>query len=159
MDASGPLLGTADIRAHGSVRLTAVPLLWLLCGAPPQQRDGYGARHRTEKGRSANGQTDRSDHIRRRLGPVDQRRPLLGDAIRLAWLIVRSQRITARATARHFISVGSGVIVFLIALPSQAADTSALRVAHDAARPRRSRARAISSDDSGDARRYGPVRE
>ena len=47
------------------------------------------------------------------MGPVDQRQPLLGYAIRLAWLLVRSQRITARAGVRHFISVGSGVIVLL----------------------------------------------
>src|SRR4029450_301700 len=33
--------------------------------------------------------------------------------------IVRSQCITARAAARHFVKAGSGVIVFLTATPSQ----------------------------------------
>jgi RNA polymerase sigma-70 factor (ECF subfamily) len=47
------------------------------------------------------------------MGPVDQRRPLLGYGIRLARLLVRSQRITARASARHFVRAGSGVIVLL----------------------------------------------
>jgi len=46
-------------------------------------------------------------------GPVDQRRPLLGYAIRIASLIVRSQFIIARASARHVVRAGSGVIVFL----------------------------------------------
>jgi hypothetical protein len=45
-------------------------------------------------------------------GPVDQRRLLLGYAIRIASLIVPSQFI-ACAGARHVVTAGSGVIVFL----------------------------------------------
>jgi 3-oxoacyl-[acyl-carrier protein] reductase len=47
--------------------------------------------------------------------------------------IVRSQFITARATARHFVRAGSGVIVFLTATPSQGvANTSAIGAAYGA---------------------------
>ena len=46
-------------------------------------------------------------------GPVEQRRPLLGYAVRIASLIAPSQFIIARASAQHFVTAGSGVIVFL----------------------------------------------
>jgi NAD(P)-dependent dehydrogenase (short-subunit alcohol dehydrogenase family) len=47
--------------------------------------------------------------------------------------IVRSQFITARATARHFVRAGSGVIVFLTATPSQGlANTAAIGAAYGA---------------------------
>jgi NAD(P)-dependent dehydrogenase (short-subunit alcohol dehydrogenase family) len=47
--------------------------------------------------------------------------------------IVRSQFITARAAARHFVRAGSGVIVFLTATPSQGlANTSAIGAAYGA---------------------------
>jgi 3-oxoacyl-[acyl-carrier protein] reductase len=47
--------------------------------------------------------------------------------------IVRSQFITARAAARHFVSAGSGVIVFLTATPSQGlSNTSAIGAAYGA---------------------------
>jgi 3-oxoacyl-[acyl-carrier protein] reductase len=47
--------------------------------------------------------------------------------------IVRSQFITARAAARHFVSAGSGVIVFLTASPSQGlSNTSAIGAAYGA---------------------------
>jgi 3-oxoacyl-[acyl-carrier protein] reductase len=47
--------------------------------------------------------------------------------------IVRSQFITARASARHFIRAGSGVIVFLTATTSQGlANTSAIGAAYGA---------------------------
>jgi 3-oxoacyl-[acyl-carrier protein] reductase len=47
--------------------------------------------------------------------------------------IVRSQFITARAAARHFVTAGSGVIVFLTATPSQGlSNTSAIGAAYGA---------------------------
>ena len=47
--------------------------------------------------------------------------------------IVRSQFITARAAARHFVKAGSGVIVFLTATPSQGlANTAAIGAAYGA---------------------------
>jgi 3-oxoacyl-[acyl-carrier protein] reductase len=47
--------------------------------------------------------------------------------------IVRSQFITARAAARHFVRAGSGVIVFLTATPSQGlANTAAIGAAYGA---------------------------
>jgi 3-oxoacyl-[acyl-carrier protein] reductase len=47
--------------------------------------------------------------------------------------IVRSQFITARAAARHFVSEGAGVIVFLTATPSQGlSNTSAIGAAYGA---------------------------
>jgi 3-oxoacyl-[acyl-carrier protein] reductase len=47
--------------------------------------------------------------------------------------IVRSQFITARAAARHFVRAGSGVIVFLTATPSQGlSNTSAIGAAYGA---------------------------
>jgi 3-oxoacyl-[acyl-carrier protein] reductase len=47
--------------------------------------------------------------------------------------IVRSQFITARATARHFVKAGSGVIVFLTATPSQGlSNTAAIGAAYGA---------------------------
>jgi 3-oxoacyl-[acyl-carrier protein] reductase len=47
--------------------------------------------------------------------------------------IVRSQFITARAAARHFVTAGSGVIVFLTATPSQGlSNTAAIGAAYGA---------------------------
>jgi 3-oxoacyl-[acyl-carrier protein] reductase len=47
--------------------------------------------------------------------------------------ILRSQFITARAAARHFVKAGSGVIVFLTATPSQGlANTAAIGAAYGA---------------------------
>ena len=47
--------------------------------------------------------------------------------------ILRSQLITARAAARHFVKAGSGVIVFLTATPSQGlANTAAIGAAYGA---------------------------
>jgi 3-oxoacyl-[acyl-carrier protein] reductase len=47
--------------------------------------------------------------------------------------ILRSQFITARAAARHFVKAGSGVIVFLTATPSQGlANTAAIGAAYAA---------------------------
>src|SRR4029450_5490593 len=83
MNASGPLLRTADVQAYGSVRLTAVKSLSLLGGGhgvpgpAPRQAPSACAMRITQA-------------ISAPTGPVDQRRPLLGYAIRIASLIVRS---------------------------------------------------------------------